>query len=69
MFNILFEESDLIAGDFLFMRRYMPANLKEKNIATNTITKDNIALLKKRDVKTVIITMPRYDGRALSAQT
>jgi hypothetical protein len=64
----LFEESDLIAGDFLFMRRYMPANLK-KNIATNTITKDNIALLKKRDVKTVIITMPRYDGRALSAQT
>jgi hypothetical protein len=69
VFNILFEESDLIAGDFLFMRRYMPANLKEKNIATNTITKDNIALLKKRDVKTVIITMPRYDGRALSAQT
>ena len=58
-----FEESDLIAGDFLFMRKYMPANLKGKTIVTNTTTEDNIALLKERGVKTVITTTPRYDGR------
>lgn len=58
-----FEESDLIAGDFLFMRKYMPANLKGKTIVTNTTTEDNIGLLKERGVKTVITTTPRYEGR------
>jgi hypothetical protein len=38
-----FEESDLIAGDFLFMRKYMPKDLSGKTIVTNTTTEDNIA--------------------------
>ena len=58
-----FEESDLLAGDFLFMRKYMPANLNGKTIVTNTTTEDNIALLKDRGAKMVITTTPRYDGR------
>jgi hypothetical protein len=58
-----FEESDLIAGDFLFMRKYMPTNLKGKTVVTNTTTEENIALLKERGVKTVITTTPRYEGR------
>jgi hypothetical protein len=37
-----FNESDLIAGDFLFMRKYMPASLTGKTIVTNTTTEDNI---------------------------
>ena len=59
-----FEESDLIAGDFLFMRKYMPNNLSGKTIVTNTTTEDNIVLLKERGVKTVITTTPRFDGRS-----
>jgi hypothetical protein len=59
-----FEESDLIAGDFLFMRKYMPKDLSGKTIVTNTTTEDNIALLKERGVKTVITTTPRFDGRS-----
>ena len=59
-----FEQSDLIAGDFLFMRKYMPNNLSGKTIVTNTTTEDNIELLKSRGVKTVITTTPRYDGRS-----
>ena len=59
-----FEGSDLIAGDFLFMRKYMPARLDGKTVVTNTTTEDNIALLKERGVKTVITTSPRYDGRS-----
>jgi hypothetical protein len=58
-----FEGSDLIAGDFLFMRKYMPARLDSKMV-TNTTTEDNIALLKERGVKTVITTTPRHDGRS-----
>ena len=59
-----FEQSDLIAGDFLFMHKYMPNNLSGKTIVTNTTTEDNIELLKSRGVKTVITTTPRYDGRS-----
>lgn len=59
-----FEESDLLAGDFLFMRKYMPKDLSGKTIVTNTTTEDNIALLKERGAKTVITTTPRFDGRS-----
>lgn len=59
-----FEESDLIAGDFLFMRKYMPGDLSGKTILTNTTTDDNIALLKERGAKRVITTTPRFDGRS-----
>lgn len=59
-----FEASDLIAGDFLFMRKYMPARLEGKTVVTNTTTEDNIALLLSRGVKTIITTTPRYDGRS-----
>jgi len=59
-----FEGSDLIAGDFLFMRKYMPASLVDKTVLTNTTTEENIALLKGRGVRTIITTTPRYDGRS-----
>ena len=64
-----FEESDLIAGDFLFMRKYMPKSLAGKTVVTNTTTEDNIALLKERGVKTIITTTPRYDGRSFGTNT
>jgi hypothetical protein len=64
-----FEESDLIAGDFLFMRKYMPKKLTGKTVVTNTTTEDNIELLKSRGVKTVITTTPRYDGRSFGTNT
>lgn len=59
-----FDGSDLIAGDFLFMRKYMPLRLDGKTVVTNTTTEDNIALLLSRGVKTIITTTPRYDGRS-----
>ena len=59
-----FKGSDLIAGDFLFMRKYMPARMDGKTVVTNTTTEENIELLKSRGVKTVITTTPRYEGRS-----
>ncbi|RIK27531.1 MAG: quinate 5-dehydrogenase [Anaerolineae bacterium] len=61
-----FEGSDLIAGDFLFMRKYMPARLDGKTVVTNTTTEENIELLKSRGVKTVVTTTPRYEGRSFA---
>ncbi len=59
-----FLDSDLIAGDFLFMRKYLPEQLDDKVIVTNTTTEENIALLRERGVKMVITTTPRYEGRS-----
>lgn len=59
-----FNGSDLIAGDFLFMRKYMPEHMDGKTVVTNTTTEENIELLKALGVKTVITTTPRYEGRS-----
>jgi hypothetical protein len=59
-----FEASDLLAGDYLFMRKYMPARLDGKTILTNTTTEENIDLFRSRGVKTVITSTPRYEGRS-----
>jgi hypothetical protein len=54
----------LVAGDFLFMRKYMPKRMDGKTVVTNTTTEENIELLKSRGVKTVITTTPCYEGRS-----
>jgi hypothetical protein len=58
------EQSDLIAGDFLFMRKHMPASLAGRTIVTNTTTAENVELLRERGVQRVITTTPRYEGRS-----
>ena len=58
------QECDLIAGDFLFMRKYMPECAEGKTIITNTTTSENIALFKERGVHKVITSTPCYDGRS-----
>lgn len=59
-----FTAADLLAGDFLFMRKYLPTALNGKTVVTNTTTEENIELLKARGVKTIITTTPRYEGRS-----
>ncbi len=59
-----FEEADLLAGDFLFMRKYMPNDLAGKTVVTNTTTEENVGLLASRGVHKVVTTTPRYDGRS-----
>jgi len=59
-----FQEADLIAGDFLFMRKYLPMDLSGKTVITNTTTESNIELLRERGVRQVITTTPRYEGRS-----
>jgi hypothetical protein len=61
-----FDSSEIIAGDFHFIKRYAPENLQGKIILTNTTTKDDVAMLKKRGVKTLITTTPRVNGRSFS---
>jgi hypothetical protein len=62
-------EADLIAGDFLFMCKYMPEDLTGKTVITNTTTPENVELLRERGVKMVITTTPRYEGRSFGTNT
>lgn len=59
-----YAQADIIAGDFPYIRRYMPDDLKGKVVLTNTITQDDVAELRKRGVKTLITTTPEIDGRS-----
>ena len=59
-----FLEADIIAGDFHFIRRYMPEKLPGKIIITNTVTNDDVILLRESGVKTLITTTPEIKGRS-----
>ncbi len=59
-----FADSDLLAGDFLFMKKYLPADLAGKTVITNTTTEQNVELLRSRGVSLMITTTPRYEGRS-----
>ncbi len=56
--------ADYIAGDFHFIRKYLPASLPGKVIITNTVTGSDIEDLKKRGVSCVITTTPEFNGRS-----
>jgi hypothetical protein len=58
------EEADLVAGDFLFMLKYMLRDMSGRTVVTNTTTPENVELLRERGVKIVITTTPRYEGRS-----
>ena len=66
-FEKYFAEADVIAGDFLFIGRYMPPNLAGKTILTNTTTTENVEDLRRRGVKQLITTTPVFDGRSFGA--
>lgn len=59
-----FTEADIVAGDFHYIRRYMPNKLSGKTIITNTVTKDDETLLKERGVQTLVTTTPDLGGRS-----
>jgi len=59
-----YADADIVAGDFHFIRRYMPEDMSGKTIITNTVTADDVEELKKRGVKLLITTTPVLNGRS-----
>lgn len=59
-----YDEADIIAGDFHFIRRYMPPEIPGKIILTNTVTKDDVKMLSQRGARMLITTTPELDGRS-----
>lgn len=61
-----YEWADIIAGDFHFIRRYMPPDLSGKTIITQTITKSDVEELKRRRVRLLVTTTPELNGRSFA---
>jgi hypothetical protein len=59
-----YEQAEIIAGDFHFMRQYMPERLDGKIVLTNTVTQANLDELASRGVKLLVTTTPDIGGRS-----
>ncbi|MDI6800109.1 MAG: quinate 5-dehydrogenase [Actinomycetota bacterium] len=59
-----YQDADIIAGDYIFIRKFMPKNMGGKWVLTNTITESDIEDLKERGVELLITTTPEFEGRS-----
>ncbi|HZV76910.1 MAG TPA: hypothetical protein VFF63_04005 [Candidatus Babeliales bacterium] len=59
-----YEQAEIIAGDFHFMRQFMPDRLDGKIVLTNTVTQANVDELAQRGVELLITTTPDLAGRS-----
>jgi hypothetical protein len=59
-----YDDAEIIAGDFHFMRQFMPDRLDGKMILTNTLTARDIEELRARGVTSLVTTTPDFGGRS-----
>lgn len=62
----LFEWAEVVAGDFHYIRRFMPEDLKGRTILTNTVTPADRALLAERGVHLLVTASPSFEGRSFA---
>lgn len=59
-----FLNNDIIAGDFHFIKKFMPERLDGKIIITNTVTAADRKMLRQAGVKVLVTTTPCLEGRS-----
>jgi hypothetical protein len=59
-----YHDAEIIAGDFHFMRQFMPERLDGKIVLTNTVTQANVEELEARGIRMLITTTPDLAGRS-----
>jgi hypothetical protein len=59
-----YAEAHIVAGDFHFMRQFMPARLDGKIVLTNTLTARDVEELRSRGVARLVTTTPDFGGRS-----
>lgn len=56
--------AEVLAGDFHFIRHYMPDDLAGKIIITNTLTEKDVEALRRRGVRMIVTPSPNLEGRS-----
>jgi hypothetical protein len=59
-----YDDAEIIAGDYHFMRQFMPARLDGKTILTNTVTAKDVDFLRERGIARLVTTTPDFGGRS-----
>ena len=59
-----FYEADIIAGDFHYIRQYMPGGMHGKMVVTNTVTDEDVEWIKKCGIRTLVTSTPNLGGRS-----
>ncbi|MGC9319501.1 MAG: quinate 5-dehydrogenase [Armatimonadota bacterium] len=59
-----YDWADVIAGDFLVIRRHLPESLSGKIVITNSITPEDVTELRNRGVSLLITSTPVIEGRS-----
>ncbi|MGI6164095.1 MAG: quinate 5-dehydrogenase [Bacillota bacterium] len=59
-----YREADIIAGDFHYVKKYMPCGMHGKTVITNTVTEEDVEFLRDVGLTTLITTTPEMDGRS-----
>jgi len=59
-----YQQAQVLGGDFIQIRQYMPNDLTGKIVVTNTTTAKNVEELKKRNLHILVTVTPRLEGRS-----
>lgn len=59
-----YNNAEVITGDFHYIKRFMPIDMKGKAIITNTVTEEDVNQLKARGVGLFVTTTPEFNGRS-----
>lgn len=59
-----YDSNEIIAGDFHYIKKFLPERIDGKIIITNTVTKEDVNILNKRGAKRLITTTPEFEGRS-----
>lgn len=60
----LYGWADIIAGDWQFVKKFMPEDMTGKWIITNTTTAADVELARSRGVELFVTSTPRLEGRS-----
>ncbi|MEW6524624.1 MAG: quinate 5-dehydrogenase [Bacillota bacterium] len=61
-----YAQADIIAGDYHMIHSYMPPALPGKTIVTNTVTTEDVELLRGAGVQYLVTTSPDLEGRSFA---
>lgn len=61
-----FRWADVIAGDWHYIRRYAPRNLRGKVILTNTVRQADVDFLRERGADLLLTTTPVFGGETFA---
>jgi hypothetical protein len=59
-----YNRADIIAGDFLYIKKHLPLSIPGKIIVTNTVTAKDVEMLRERGAKLLVTSTPELEGRS-----